>query len=64
MVRFIIFNLLFVPSTKPLDKGLATAFSTADKSFSNPEAKQESSFYCNNIQADSGKYQLKNAEEF
>ena len=31
MVRFIIFNLLFVPSTKPFDKGLATAFSTAAK---------------------------------
>ena len=43
MVRFIIFNLLFVPSTKPFDKGLATAFSTADKSFSSPEAKRESS---------------------
>lgn len=34
MVRFIIFNLLFVPSTKPFDRGLATAFYTADKSFS------------------------------
>ena len=44
MVRFIIFNLLFVPSTKPFDKGLDTAFSTADKSFSSPEAKRESSF--------------------
>ena len=44
MVRFIIFNLLFVPSTKPFDKGLATAFSMADKSFSSPEAKRESSF--------------------
>ena len=43
MVRFIIFNLLFVPSTRPFDKGLATAFSTADKSFSSPEAKRESS---------------------
>lgn len=44
MVRFIIFNLLFVPSTKPFDRGLATAFSTADKSFSSPDAKRESSF--------------------
>lgn len=44
IVRFIIFNLLFVPSTKPLDKGLATAFSTADKSFSSPEAKRGSFF--------------------
>lgn len=44
IVRFIIFNLLFVPSTKSLDKGLATAFSTADKSFSSPEAKRDSSF--------------------
>ena len=40
MVRFIIFNLLFVPSTKPFDRGLATAFSTADKSFSSPDAKR------------------------
>lgn len=44
MVRFIIFNLLFVPSTKPFDRGLAIAFSTADKSFSSPDAKRESSF--------------------
>lgn len=44
MVRFIIFSLLFVPSTNPLDNGLATAFSTAGKSFSRPEAKRESSF--------------------
>ena len=44
MVRFIIFNLLFVPSTKPFDRGLAIAFSTADNAFSSPVAKRESSF--------------------
>lgn len=44
IVRFIIFNLLFVPSTNPFDNGLATAFSTAGKSLSRPEAKREISF--------------------
>lgn len=41
---FIIFNLLFVPSKKPLDKGSATVFSKVDKSLSRPEAKRESCF--------------------
>lgn len=39
----IIFGLLFIPSTKLLDRGLATAFSTAHKPFSRPKAKRESS---------------------
>ena len=43
IVRFIIFNLLFVPSTNPLDKGLTTEFSTASISFSSPTAKRDNS---------------------
>lgn len=39
MVRFIIFNLLFVPSTNPLLRLEATAFSTASMSLINPLAK-------------------------
>ena len=44
IVRFTIFTLLFVPSTKALLKSLATAFSTAEISFSNPLAKDANSF--------------------
>ena len=44
IVRFIIFNLLFVPSTNPFDNGLETEFSTASRSLSRPSAKRESSF--------------------
>ena len=44
IVRFTIFNLLFVPSTNPFDNGLATEFSTASRSLSRPSAKRESSF--------------------
>ena len=42
IVRFTILSLLFVPSTKPFDNGLATEFSTAARSFSNPNEKRES----------------------
>ena len=46
IVRFTIFTLLLllVPSTKALLKSLATAFSTAEISFSNPFANDASSF--------------------
>ncbi len=44
IVRFTILSLLFVPSTKPFDNGLATEFSTAARSFSNPNEKRESFF--------------------
>lgn len=44
IVRFTIFNLLFVPSTKPFESSLATEFSTASISFSNPFANRDISF--------------------
>lgn len=44
MVRFTILSLLLVLSTKPLLRSLATAFSTAAISFSNPLANAASSF--------------------
>ena len=44
IVRFTIFNLLFVPSTKPFESSLATEFSTASISFSNPFANRNISF--------------------
>lgn len=44
IVRLTILSLLFVPSTNPFDNGLATEFSTAARSFSNPIEKRESSF--------------------
>ena len=40
MVRLTIFKRLLVPSTKPLLLSLATAFSTASISFSNPLANE------------------------
>lgn len=39
ITRFIIFVRLFIPATKPLLKGLATAFSTAFMSRNKPFAK-------------------------
>ena len=44
IVRFIIFNLLFVPSTKPLLHSLITACSIASISFSNPDTKEANFF--------------------
>ena len=44
MVFLIVFTLLFVPSTNPLLKGLATAFLTASISRSNPLANDAISF--------------------
>ena len=44
MVRLTIFKRLLVPSTKPLLLSLATAFSTASISFSNPLANEAISF--------------------
>ena len=44
IVRFTIFNLLFVPSTKPFESSQATEFSTASRSFYNPFANWDISF--------------------
>lgn len=44
IVRFTIFNLLFVPSTKPFESSQTTEFSTASRSFSNPFANRDISF--------------------
>ena len=44
IILLTIFSLLFVPSTKPLLRGDATAFSTASMSLSRPRAKEENSF--------------------
>ena len=56
IVRFTIFNLLFVPSTNPFDNGLATEFSTASRSLSRPSAKRESSFMLDFLYRSINKY--------